>query len=749
MSHVSENAMVKFRSTRQLLKEFRQEIGREQRNPSEVAAFYMVGAAAFRELIAEAQRISGDHTLPADPASLMQKAIVGQQITPEVPLLHELVSGPFDADKLDYMTRDARMSGVPVVTDIPRLVQKVRGRRMPTAKLPEELQRSIPTWQETCVVTGVALSGGRTLDELVFGQTLLFDKLYRHQKVRAAEAMVAAIFDQVAGLAAGGELLAPYALHDADLLSLDAAGIERLAGRALEGEDERRRADVGADIARRLHERRLFCRAYAFAQSMPIDPYRSDANHRNGLVLLTRAARRARSDGELVDQLALIVREILALLPGMEAVADVVPGEDIRPYIWIDPPKAKTQSNETVRAYLLGDGPGGPPVMPFRDEYAETPGWSNAYLLTRDTGYVFTIDEFALPVYLAMEKIAREQFGVRSPVSMLPYAKQSFDAVDAAKRALARAGFYDTAPYDIRPQPLAFATADFPGRLTRVRVALEQYQGPVYEAQEQKRSTVMSPERIEAFLQQFGAEHADEALKMLERLQVIGREHLVEAVRSFLIGRDGEFASVVPLGDAKDSSAVTTYYAGDIDALTIRSLGDALRRDDGIVFAEDFVGTGAQTVSLLESLLGVEPTTGLNEEREAPLPAELQALLRGQRLAIVFAAGRRVGADAVKDAAGRLDLSLEVYLNQELAPTAEFTDGSPFAERCRHIGNQLLTDGDHDDAWVAARELGYGNQGFLTVFPYNTPTQTLTCLWKSGTVDGIEWVPLVPRRPKH
>jgi deoxynucleoside triphosphate triphosphohydrolase SAMHD1 len=53
------------------------------------------------------------------------------------------------------------------------------------------------------------LSGERTLDELVFGQTLLFDKLYRHQKVRAAEAMVAAILDQIAALSDSGAFLAP------------------------------------------------------------------------------------------------------------------------------------------------------------------------------------------------------------------------------------------------------------------------------------------------------------------------------------------------------------------------------------------------------------------------------------------------------------------------------------------------------------------------------------------------------------
>jgi HD superfamily phosphohydrolase len=749
MSHVSENALLNFRATRQLLRQFSKEVEREQRKVSELAAHDMIGSPAFADLLAHVQRVSGDHGLPAEAPSLMQRAIVGQQVTPSVPLLHELISGPFDADKLDYMTRDARMSGVPVVTDIARLVQKVRGRQLPTAKVPEEIQQSIPAQQETCVVTGIALSGGRTLDELVFGQTLLFDKLYRHQKVRAAEAMVAAIFDQIAELASGGELLAPYALVDAELIHLDTRAVERLAGRALK-DDEQGRAEVAVDIARRLQERRLFRSAYAFAQNMPLDPYRSDERHRSGLVALTRRARKPHDRGRLVDHIAAEVRTILSLL-GDEALLQAIPGDDLTPYIWVDPPNARTQSNETVRAFLLSDGADGPHVMPFRDEYAETPGWSNAYLLTRDTGYVFTIDELALPVYLATEKVLRVQFGIRSPASMLPYAKQSSSVIAETKRKLSSAGYYEDAPYDIRPVPPAFSTAAFPSRLERVRAALEHYEGPVYEAQERKRSTVMSPARIQAFVQQFGTEHADEALTMLQGLRVVGRERLVDAVGAFIDGRRDEFKSVVPLGEAKDSSAVTTYYAGDIAELTIRSLGDALRRGDGILFAEDFVGTGNQTISLLESLLGVPPSTDLHEEREEPLPDDLKALFKTRRLAIVFAAGTSVGASAVDAAAKQLGLNLEVKLQEELAPTAALVEGSPFRLRCEEIGRQLLVDQHvgHDEAWADERTLGYGNKAFLVVFPYNTPTQTLTCLWKEGAVDGVEWVPLVPRRPKR
>src|SRR5207253_295025 len=135
------------------------------------------------ELIEVAQQKT-EHTLPADPVTKLQDVILGRPISDQYPLLQELINGPFDADKLDYITRDAHMAGVPVVTDIPRLVQKVRALEIERSKLPLNVSQTVSTGPPLYILYGIALSGGRALDELMFGRTLLFDKIYRHQKVR-------------------------------------------------------------------------------------------------------------------------------------------------------------------------------------------------------------------------------------------------------------------------------------------------------------------------------------------------------------------------------------------------------------------------------------------------------------------------------------------------------------------------------------------------------------------------------------
>ena len=64
----------------------------------------------------------------------------------------------------------------------------------------------------------------------------------------------------------------------------------------------------------------------------------------------------------------------------------------------VDPFARPTKSSEIGRAYLVTSDR---KLVRFRDDSAESPLWSNAYLMTRDLGYVFAAAEYAPAVYLA------------------------------------------------------------------------------------------------------------------------------------------------------------------------------------------------------------------------------------------------------------------------------------------------------------------------------------------------------------
>jgi HD superfamily phosphohydrolase len=753
MSHVSENALRNFDEVDRLRLQFADEIGGESPSLSEIAAYYLVGSAGFSRLLKMAQELASDHELPAEAIPKIQQVIIGRPISKKIPLLHELISGPFDCDKLDYMTRDAQMTGVPVVTDIPRLIQKVRAVELSLDKLPEKVKQLVTVEAGPSYwLTGISMSGGRTLDELMIGKILLFDKLYRHHKVRACEAMVASIYRAVGAIHHDGPAMLPYHLDDAQILELDESRCAELVGRPLD-DDELERSRVAADIAKRLKDRRLFVRAYAFAQNMPLDGYRGVSEHANGLRRLARTVADQQRRGELVDSIVDELSEILQRL-SLSDLLDKLPTDDLKPYIWIDPPQPPTETTDVARAFLISDDG---EVIRFREDYAEAPSWTNAYLLTRDVGYVFTTAELAPYVFVAVERVLREQFGIRSPRSMYAYAKQSGERIDEIKRELSGAGHYSSLPYDLRPLPQVLSRGDTRGALDRVVNRLHAYEGPVESPGDERGAPSINLDRLVNWLRQFEDEELiDAGVRALDHIQFFGRTELVAALDEFLMAND-QFrgGTVAPLGDPKDSSNVLVYHSLDLrdkHDLEARTLVEAIALRRPIVFVDDFVGSGGQSVSIIESWFGVEPTTRLGEERGDPFNEELQEAARTTPMAFVFSAGLADGVAALQARTADLGLDATVFAKSQSLPCIsdygiykDGEQGEAFVERSREIGLSLLAD---DDRRVG-RALGYGNLGLLVLFPHNAPAQSLTALWAGGEWNGVPWEPLVPRRKKH
>lgn len=150
-SHVSEMALESLPELNPVAAEFSRLHRAEERQLSEIFAFYIVHSKAMRALVDALLDRYGDFITFASDRDrnlnlIIEKlgsAIIGQKIDDRLPLLHEIISGPFDADKLDYFVRDARLSGTPTVLDISRLVQKIEIRELDAAELPDDIARNV------------------------------------------------------------------------------------------------------------------------------------------------------------------------------------------------------------------------------------------------------------------------------------------------------------------------------------------------------------------------------------------------------------------------------------------------------------------------------------------------------------------------------------------------------------------------------------------------------------------------------
>lgn len=762
MSHVSEYSIEDHRECEDIRLAF-QKI-HEQSAPnqlSEIAAYYIIGSPAFEELLREAQRLCVPPSHIDNLVEKMRAIIIGKSTDTSVLLLHELISGPFDADKLDYLSRDSLMCGVPNVADVPRLVRKVRAVWIDRTRLPKKLKKLAPDRPDGYLVTGVARSGARTLDEVALARTLMFDKIYRHQKVRAAEAMVYSLLTQLATIYPEHSSMLPFAITDDELLGLTRESIGNLIGKPVQAlsESGRKTALVVEYLARRLRERRLFVRGFAFSAAMPRDGYQHDPKHRKGLERLISECSKPEGRAQLVGRLCQRLRQLCPLLDRSDLLN--VPGDDLTPFIWISPPKAppRVSNCDTGNAYLIDDDGS---LLQAEEDAGDTSRWTN-YVTTRDLGYIFTLKRLAVPLYIAAESLVREEYGVRIPDTMLAYAKQGRAMLDKHKRKLEDAGWYDGKPLDLRPMPQVLTRSDAVDRADEIVEKLAGYSGPwqIPKPGQKAPMSTVSREKVLSFVRQFvDPSLVDTALTVLSHIRVIGRVDANLALQSFL-AKYGEYSpgSYCALGEFRDSSALLTYYVGDVAGnhqLVQRSLAEALAHEEPIIFVDDLVGRGSQSISIVESWLGIEPTERLNERRTQVLNRTQMEAFRNHRLAFTFIAGLDEGRDRLERRIRELGLNAIVYIHvpESKLPFLDnvLSDNDNLAEFrrfCENKGRALLyspADG-HDDRWVSGRVLGYGNTGLLLASTYNTPTATLTCLWKEGCSD-TDWSPLLCRRKK-
>lgn len=146
--------------------------GGKRPGAAEIVVYLLVTSAEWKKRVSEIWKATRAPGLPPDDDEweTMGRWVMGQERRPEQQFLADIVSGPLDADKLDYISRDAYSAGIPIGYDLERF----------TATVCVDPQGD--RYRLTIPVKGI-----NALEQLVLGRLVLNSYLYHHQKVRAAE----------------------------------------------------------------------------------------------------------------------------------------------------------------------------------------------------------------------------------------------------------------------------------------------------------------------------------------------------------------------------------------------------------------------------------------------------------------------------------------------------------------------------------------------------------------------------------
>ena len=139
-------------------------------NVGEILAYVMITGAPFRkylEDVATAYGVDFDITRIAS-------YVIGHAPSHQEQYKTDMINGPFDADKLDYLLRDCHFCGIKADVDVERFYQ------------------TLGVWEAAGSPRYLAMdqTGIPILEQILFSKMMLYTAIYHHQKIRALECMV-------------------------------------------------------------------------------------------------------------------------------------------------------------------------------------------------------------------------------------------------------------------------------------------------------------------------------------------------------------------------------------------------------------------------------------------------------------------------------------------------------------------------------------------------------------------------------
>lgn len=208
-SHASERVYSNLGTLRDASIELSDIVGK-QKGAGEVLSFCIALTESVRSLLGRAElRLQGARP-EEQPAQIDMEStalmIVGRARHPYLQFLGDIISSGLDADKLDYLLRDAAGAGLPISYDLERYLYAVQIKREILADGEnhlEKLYRSVRSnverkppdgnhphpYYETCRLR-LRRSGLNSFEQIVICKMMLYGYLYHHPKVRAAEGML-------------------------------------------------------------------------------------------------------------------------------------------------------------------------------------------------------------------------------------------------------------------------------------------------------------------------------------------------------------------------------------------------------------------------------------------------------------------------------------------------------------------------------------------------------------------------------
>ncbi len=709
----------------------------------ELFAAAVIVSPRFKSFYSILPRESNLTTTADEDVISLASLLLGSPIETNAPALANLISGPIDADKLDYMVRDAQACGISISLDLSRVLFRAGFYRLSTPSLHPHAS-TLDFDDAPVTVFVIEQSGTDALRELALSRLSLYSRVYYHQCTRNAEKLFSTAIKQWAkSLETPPNFLDVWTLGDEELLG------------------HLRRTPNGSPAAHAIWGRKLPKRAVALTQDCYLQ--RDPPVNSETLAAVKKARKEAVAEADSLmnvwftgaDQTTSWREEMEAEVAKISGLLGLPIPAVISDWHTVPVPKHR---DPTTTAVCLSDDRTVQVAEPHLPQFVK----SGEFPIARR--YLFCGPEYRDLFSISLQMVAfrlqipfrikidtessdssREYEGLFRPVIDLDRSNQickSRRADFESKRIdLAAKGYYNQAPTLLRYDANT-------ARIASLGTTFMYFSGG--------HDWFVTPDSIRKYIEQFPPHLRNDVVDWLESLVLESWDGFAEKA-SQGIGQvkdalGAPLCWVVPLSFTSGTQICKALQARfeNSDAVHIcQDVREALQKastDDALIFVDDNIASGTQAQVAIQNLMGIPSSREEKSTYAAKLEGQDLTALKERKVGFVFSWGLKQGLSNLEKVALQSGLKTEAkamtFVNAlSTTTTANMSDG--LKAHLRMIGRQLVAYGEKKDGVLDSdaaykkgdeRALGYGNAEGCLIGRFGVPSSTYTALFLPGKI---------------
>jgi HD superfamily phosphohydrolase len=715
--------------------------------------------------------------------------ISGVSHDPSFPGLANIISGAVvDADKIDYINRDALHCGIPAGIDVSRIflnTSLVKIDDQQAVKIGNRTRQSIHRPALSPGIHFIVNSTGiDTYDEIATSKSILYHRVYLHPATRNAEQLFTECITRICsrGTKAGARpvnVLKYYQYKDQQIL------------------DALSRDTDTATLAKRLEDRKLPKRAFMIFRDV-CEPYIKLSD-------LFGPVRGSEQDRGLIDQDTALFRSSAWRIWSSLVPDDPIDGPKQCATIARQIRESAVELRELLDPAFAKNGLArGEPFVGFAPRVMLKPA---PEVLVREKNSIGRSVHWTKSEELTTaENIFKAADYVFADSEWLPYVRAAtIRTIFELGRKLAPHKIDDVADAALDLEPAQFEVAptldflleDIASRLGLdydvivgeiIQAANVGFFGdafrlaPLDRAQEEgcdsivakyanfsgERGWRVSHRSATSFVRQFPADLRDQAIELVLSGDMLKRSDFAAGIlKSVKVLRDankkiifarfspnsGNLTGMLLEQDARDALVAEGHQF----CRNLSELERWLEKGDThtVVFVDDQFSTGGQARAQLHYWASTDRNDWPEELRResnidltAPSPRFLQRL-RSENVLLCFLYGSKTGAASIEATARTLGFpGLSVSYDEEL-PSKASDISVEMKNFLQDVGKHVLQHCSADKPPLESFKddaLGYGGAASLMATPFNVPSHTITAIWCPGKYKSLPWIPLLLRR---